>query len=166
MVIIPVALPSKIEWDSDNGKWKIFAKVDKEPFSESLYSWLLVQKLDEKGKWRIELSRKHYPAYLKETIAKFETAIRERKKENVKGVEEEMENNEANECKKADAVTSTILIHLDGVEIAEKVFKLLEPLVESEKISIITQSDKLFSIHVGLTNIQQTSSEINFVKPD
>lgn len=81
MVFIPKALPSKVVWDSDNGKWKIVVKVDKEPGHDFLYSWIVVQKLCKNGKWRIENSRKHYPAYLQEKVKEFEVAIRNRKQE-------------------------------------------------------------------------------------
>ncbi|QJT71667.1 hypothetical protein [Psychrobacillus phage Spoks] len=76
MVIIPSALPTKIHWISENGKWKIVAKVD-----EELFSSLVVQKLNKYGKWINEYSRKQYPTYLKDKISEFETAIRKFKRE-------------------------------------------------------------------------------------
>lgn len=81
MVIIPEVLPAKVSWISENGKWKIVAKVDKDPNHDFLYSWLLVQKVNKQGKWQNEYRHKHYPAYLSEKISEFEVAIRKRKKE-------------------------------------------------------------------------------------
>lgn len=80
-VFIPATLPAKIDWESANGKWKIVAKVDKEPNHDSLYSWMLIQKLDKCGKWINEYSRKKYPAYLKEKIKAFDEAIRKCKRD-------------------------------------------------------------------------------------
>lgn len=90
MIIIPAALPSKIVWDSENGKWKIVVKVDKEPGHDYLYSWMVIQKLCKNGQWRIENSPKHYPAYLKEKIKEFDVAIRSHKKEYLEGRKSEV----------------------------------------------------------------------------
>ena len=49
MVIIPAALPVKIDWSSENGKWKIVVKVDKEPGYDYLYSWMVVEKATQVG---------------------------------------------------------------------------------------------------------------------